>query len=64
MNFAHCLAVRELAKENAKSIRQLANAFVEGQITEEELKSDVEFHSLVFLKKVLKLKHNGNRKGA
>lgn len=62
--YIHRMVVRELAEGNAKDIRQLANAFVEGHITQEEFEDDVEFRALIFLKEVFKVKNNGNRKGA
>ncbi|MBU4223750.1 hypothetical protein KJ934_00775 [Patescibacteria group bacterium] len=60
--YTHCYAVKELAQQNAKKITHLANSFLEGHITEKELCCDMEFQSLLFLKKIKQL--NENRKGA
>jgi hypothetical protein len=64
MNFAYCMAVKELARQNSEQIAKLANSFLEGHITEKELCCDIEFQSLLLLKNIRNIKGNGNRKEA
>ncbi len=61
-DYTHCIHLRKLANEKCGVILLLANSFVEGYITEEELCSDAEEHMVFFLERVKQVKQRRDRK--